>query len=392
MVLSQKRENDIVPQYSLTGDLLSYLRCGLQYRYLNGSALPPSRPVQLWFGEFIHGVLEGAFRVWSGSPACPPFPWPCTPTPPRKDPPAGRLPHDIGSIGDVVEGTLRAQGKNPRSYDTRDNAYVRVARAVNELGPHLFPLIAAAEEKVIGTRALPPCGPHGSKMRSTLYELHGVIDVVTNVQLSGAATSNVIREAIQNACHGLMGQYEVIVDYKGSRRPGMGEPYWAQAEWQIQTYAWLRTRQPQSLPVAAGVLLYVNELSPVSSDLVSLRGEVANGGTDVVPANGSPDAYALSTWRPGSTIPNFSIDFRLARAIRIIPINASSQTNATSQFDNVVANIEQCASMEAVAGTINPHWSPCGDEDTCAACDFRHFCRDPYPHTGTHLVEAPCAP
>src|SRR5438034_8115711 len=98
MSLVPKRENTVVPKYSLTGDLLSFLRCGLQYRYHNGSSLPPSRPVQLWFGEFIHGVMESAFRIWSTS--TPAFAWPCNPTIPHQQPPAGRLAHDIGTIGD----------------------------------------------------------------------------------------------------------------------------------------------------------------------------------------------------------------------------------------------------------------------------------------------------
>src|SRR5436309_16120127 len=105
MVLTRKSDREIVPQYSLTGDLLSVLRCGLQYRYHNGSSLPTSRPVQLWFGEFIHGVMESAFRIWSTS--APAFPWPCNPTQPHTPHPHNRLPHDIGAIGDTVESTLR---------------------------------------------------------------------------------------------------------------------------------------------------------------------------------------------------------------------------------------------------------------------------------------------
>src|SRR5438874_2946669 len=101
MALERRREPEIVPQYSLTGDLLSFLRCGLQYRYHSGSSLPPSRPVQLWFGEFIHGVLENAYRIWQAS--SPPFPWPSNPTPYPPIPMPSRVQHDIGVIGDVVE-------------------------------------------------------------------------------------------------------------------------------------------------------------------------------------------------------------------------------------------------------------------------------------------------
>jgi hypothetical protein len=390
MVLSRKSEKEIIPQYSLTGDLLSFLRCGLQYRYHNGSALPPSRPVQLWFGEFIHGVMENAFRIWSAS--APAFPWPSNPTVQHNTPPPGRMLHDIGTIGDIVEATLRAQGKNPRSYDVRDNAYLRAGRAVNELGPHLFPLIASAEEKVIGTRPVPPSPPGQPPARSNLYELHGIIDVLTNIQLGAAPTTNVIRQAIQQACPGCSGNYEVIVDYKGMRRPATNHAYWMQGEWQIQTYAWLRTRQPQSLPVAAGVLLYVNELAPVREDLVVLKSSMSTGHADVVPVSGSSDAYQLSTWQPGNAIPLFSLPYRLARAIRVIPVNAASQMNAVAHFDSVVSGIEQCVGAEATAGSILQHWTPCGDAESCAACDFRHFCPDPHPHTGTHTVTAPHAP
>lgn len=225
-----------------------------------------------------------------------------------------------------------------------------------------------------------------------MYELHGIIDVLTNVQLNSAPTTNVIRQAVQNACPNLTGIYEVIVDYKGSRRPATNHPYWYQGDWQVQTYAWLRTRQPNSHSVAAGVLLYVNELAPVAQDLVELKRSMATDDSDVVPVSGSQDAYQLSTWQSGNAIPMFSLEYRLARAIRVIPVSNASQDNAVTQFDNVVGNIEHCVSGEAAIGDIMQNWTPCGDAESCAACDFRHFCPDPHPHTGQHVVEAPHAP
>ena len=158
MELETKRPDHIVPSYSLTGDLLSYLRCRLQYRYHNGSSLPPSRPVQIWFGEFVHGTLEMSYRFWNeivqNGQQPPRFPWPCTKRQWRKASPPWEE-NDIGKFADLVEISLRQQGKQARSTAARDSAYRRVEVAVNELGPHLFPLIASTERKVIGTRPRP---------------------------------------------------------------------------------------------------------------------------------------------------------------------------------------------------------------------------------------------
>lgn len=378
MEIERKKEREIVPSYSLTGDLLSFLRCGLQYRYHQGSALPPSRPVQLWTGEFIHGILEAAYQLCRDGTLR--FPCPCNPTPFGTAPDPSRDAYDIGVLGDRVEAGLRAQGKIPRSRIARQRAYMRADLAVNVLGPHLFPLIATAEEKVIGTRTIPPCTAGSRQIdRATLYELHGVIDVVTNVELSASVSTNPIRNLIQDHLPGLTGTFEVLVDYKAARRPSTSEPYWSQGEWQLQTYAWLRSRQAEALPVVAGVLLYINELDLSKDDILRLQSDIRKGETDVVPPRGSNDWHQLMSYRQGDPPPRLTTEFRIRRAMRVVTINTTSIGNGTAQFDSCVLRIEQTIAHESQVGRILQTWPAVGDEQTCNSCDFRYFC--PSPHS-----------
>ena len=67
-------------------------------------------------------------------------------------------------------------------------------------------------------------------IRAKKYELHGVIDVVTNVSLTEVPHTNVIRQAIQKECPGLTGDFEVIIDYKGTERPTTEPCLWKQGE------------------------------------------------------------------------------------------------------------------------------------------------------------------
>lgn len=388
MILERRRKRELVPSYSLTGDLLSFLRCGLQYRYLNGSSLPPSRPVQMWFGEFIHGVMESAYRIWlEGFQS---FPWPCRPTPFNEDPPDREI-NDIGEIGDLVESALAVAGKSPRSRLLRNSAYSRAERAVNEIGPQLFPLIRSAEEKVIGTRTLHP--PQGVQTRARMYELHGVMDVLSSVAVE-AEKDNIICRTVREMVGTIPDGAEIIVDYKGSRRPSSDHSYWKLGDWQLQTYAWLRSRQPGAFPIVAGVLIYINELAPSASAIRDLQRQVRHNVTDVMPESGSQDDYYLRTWRAGSAIPDFTRLFRMRRSIRVVPITQDSMDRATSEFDRVVLDIEASVAKEAQYGTISSHWRACGDEPTCVACDFRHFCPSPAAHRDqdSYVPQAPSAP
>jgi len=372
MQLEIRQPEHVVPSYSLTGDLLSYLRCGLQYRFHNGSALPPSRPVQQWFGEFLHGTLELSFRFWQENESHRDFPWPANQREWNQPEPRWDI-NDIGMFADRVENALRHQGKQARSRSTRDSAFRRVSIAINELGPHLFPLIAAAEKKVIGTR---PVMAGDVVLRCSNYEVHGVIDVLTHVTLGQVGIANLIRECVQQACPQLQGEYEVIVDYKGSQRPLLGDcnGYWNQGLWQVQTYAWLRGRQPDSLPVAAGILIYVNELTPGSAEMIALKRGIEERTTDVLPHPGSPDEQLVRMWRPGNNTDQLSLEFRLRRAIRVIPITQQSTYEALAQFDDVVRRAEEDIVGEAQAGSILDTWEANGDDASCDACDFRWFC------------------
>jgi PD-(D/E)XK nuclease superfamily len=388
MELKIKTPDHIVPEYSLTGDLLSYQRCNLQYRYYNGSALPPSRPVQLWYGEFIHGVLESAYRIWATSGTTLEFPWPISNLPPDAvpSPPPDGLPlHDIRVIGWAIEATLMQEGKRARSRRARLSAYRRAAAAINMLGPHLFPLIATAEQKVIGTRAIPQ-RPDGVELRAQRYTVTGVIDVLGQVALQGAPADNVVAEAVRTQCPNLRGSFEIIVDYKGSHRPrSIGDRLWDLGAWQVQTYAYLRARQSEALPVAAGILIYVNELAPEQSDLARAQREVRNSWTDIHPAQGSPDWYQIQNWTPGTTA-QLSEAYRYARAIRIVPVTPGSVDVATAEFDQIVSEIEGRVQAEAERGRITEAWpATCSEEDTCAACDFFNFC--PRPANGADPAE-----
>jgi len=382
--LARKRPDRIVPEYSLTGDLLSFRRCARQYRYQNGSALPPSRPVQLWYGEFIHGLLENIYRLWESGGGHLPFPIPYTRLT-LEDPigePGGGLPEfDLRRLGWPVEESLLNQNKRARSRKARLAAYRRAEAAVNILGPHLFPLIAEAEQRVIGTRNIPAALPH--EHRAEKYALTGVIDVLTEMQLGMTDQNNLIRRAVQEKCPELAGEFEVIVDYKGTRRPRTDSTEWRDGEWQVQTYAWLRHEQRRSRRVAAGILIYVNELAPGDGDLVNTKAELARGLTDVMPVRHS-DRQMLENWRPGARA-DLSLDFLFARAVRVIPVSDESIVAATGAFDNTVVGIETCVRLEEEAVSILQTWpGDSNDKNTCAACDFRYFC-DGYQRTGNQI-------
>lgn len=388
MTLSIRPRVYSLPSYSLTGDLIGFLRCGLQYRYSRLGKLPPSRPVQLWFGEFIHGVLEEAYRRYrdlklQGKPALPPWP-----------------PELLEEIRKLIVDRLAARGLVAWDPDLKKLGFTRADVAVQELGPHLFPIIAEAEVRLSGARHLPEI-PEDLKFRSAdRYEMAGVVDVLTEVQFAdpNLLTNPLIRLILPHLPGKPPASFEVIVDYKGMRRPackdGKGTGLWTQYEWQVLTYAELRRLQAGAKPVIAGVLVYINELHPTRSDMEHLKREVVGGATDVMPPAGSPDDKAIRSWTSKSPLPALSWEYRLSRAIRVVPVTKDAVSAAVKGFDAVVQQIETCLGKEKNGTKVLKAWTRnSSDEGSCVVCDSRTYCPDYQKHYAeTHGEKMPKLP
>ncbi len=388
MPLSVRPKPYIIPEYSLTGDLLAYLTCGLQYRYHNKGSLPPSTPVQLWFGEFIHGVLEEAYREWQQNQQMQRFPW--------------NWNSEIRNIELQIHRRLSGRGLNPPPrlfcrYESPSNvqglcpdtnhphkllASKRTEAAINTWGQHLFPIINEAEVRLKGIRDMPNYQPRIS--RSNYYGITGVIDVISSINLANAPSGNLIlhyihqNSELQQAINNLAStEYEIIIDYKGMRRPPQPsqlDQTWDYHEWQILTYAGLRSQQPQSKPIVAGILFYLNELVPSGIDMRKLKSEVTNNATDIMPSG--LDLQNIQNWqpRPKTQIPVLSLPFRESRSIRIIPTLPSYVQRSFQNFDTVVDEIENSVQSETRGQRITSCWKAVPNRGTCTACDFKTFC------------------
>jgi hypothetical protein len=321
----------------------------------------------MWFGQFIHGVLEEAFRRYSeararGQEATPPW--------------DAAL---LEEIRDHVKSRLASQGLHAWDQDLEELGDLRADAAVNELGAALFPLIYRAEVRLTGSRPLPPIQSHLQFREADRYEIVGVVDVITHVALNDPASAdNRLVRLLHQQLPSLPGEFELIIDYKGMRRPpvrgaGARPTLWEVYGWQLQTYAHLRQAHDDHLPIAAGLILYLNELVPTKTDISSLRKEIAAGRTDVVPAEGSQAEGDLAAW--ANTGDAVDLEFRLARAVRVVSVSPETIADALDQFDAVVTRIETCRGTEAVNGNIVASWEKnATDEATCVACDSRTFC------------------
>jgi hypothetical protein len=346
-------------------------------------------PIQLWFGEFIHGVMEEAYLKWEEKGL--EFPW--------------QWDKDIRPIEEMIDQRLRSRGLYPPSkqycpehfpeekiglYEFGDNPYARIASAraeksINVWGPHLFPLIDSSEIRLKGIRNMPNFDENHS--RSNHYSVNGVIDVLSSFKINNESNQRTL-DSYQNLIIQYLennkdfksilkkqdtDEYEVIIDYKGMRRPSIDSETYKQHEWQILTYSWLRNEQKDAKPIPAGIVFYLNELVPSVMDLKLIKDDIVNGKTDVKVSK--KDKESLLEWDGNENYyPTLSNKFRLDRSIRIIPIKEDKIENSLREFDSVVNQIESSLIKEQEGVKIGDAWRAEAEQRTCDACDFKTIC------------------
>ena len=147
-------------------------------------------PVQLWFGNFIHGVMEESYLRWKEH-NWRDFPWDWKTM--------------IREVELEISNRMRSRGLNPppnlfctfpeksenqglcpdHDHPHKLVASIRAEKAINTWGPYLFPLIDDAEVRLKGVRDMP--GYQKDVSRSNYYGVTGVIDVISSVKLADAS-------------------------------------------------------------------------------------------------------------------------------------------------------------------------------------------------------------
>ena len=266
-------------RYSVTSDILAYQQCSIQYGAFAVRRYEPALVVQMFYGTIIHQVLDRAHAHFRGELGVP----------------LGTIPTDtdIENYFAEVENALKAR-RIRAVRNVRDQA-LRVLQRFNALeGPALYP-------RIIDTECLLQADQQD-------YILHGNVDVLANSDA------------------GISGQVE-IWDYKGSRRPSMGDPEYQRYVFQLQVYADLYRRKTGAVPTKA-ILYFLNELAP-----------------DPAPQS------------------------RPVNALLEVNLDPSAVQLALQSFEQTVRQIESCR--------LTRHWSdPVDDpgEATCDACDLRWNC------------------
>jgi hypothetical protein len=331
-------------------------------------------------------------------------------------------------IASEVIDYLKAREINFPSYTLVQSTIYRLYRVIEELGPHIIPLISAAEVKLKGVQ----------EWKESIYELIGVADVISQIDATKLNQINITVQAFQaynpflveigralypnlfspppstpadfstlqqNIISQLLVEYpngyEIILDYKTQIRqripqkttnPNKPTPStdWTKNEWQILTYKSLREMQATNSKVIAGIVFYLNEIYPSAADINMLLNKKKYK-TDI-PLD---QKYVNQLIKIRRTIHklklNFNTEFpkayvqivpskiRYRRAIRVIRMTDLDQKKiekARRKFYFTVSAIRLCEHLEKINGDLKAWEADISDKLTCHACDRKYACKN----------------
>ncbi len=213
-------------RYSVTADVLSFLRCNRQYGHFAVSGFEPAHTVQIYYGILIHQVLDRAHAHYAG----------------LRDPNTkNRIPtdQDIEYYFNEVDTALRARGiRSVRAFmqaSERDAALRRIKLFNKIEGPHLYPRVRDTEHRLQSDQGD--------------YLLHGTVDVLAD------------------APGWLTGMKPEIWDYKGGHSPNHNGEDFRRYEFQMLVYADLYRERNGSYPEKA-ILYFLGELDDATHSLI----------------------------------------------------------------------------------------------------------------------------
>ena len=200
-------------RYSVTSDILAYQQCSIQYGAFAVRRYEPALVVQLFYGTIIHQALDRAHAHFRGELGVP----------------QGTMPTDADIEGYFTEVENALKSRRIRAVTNVREQALRVLQRFNSLeGPDLYP-------RIIDTECLLQADRQD-------YILHGNVDVLAHSNAPGNS------------------QVE-IWDYKGAKRPSIGDPEYQRYVFQLQVYADLYQHKTGTAPTKA-ILYFLNELAP----------------------------------------------------------------------------------------------------------------------------------
>lgn len=359
----------LLPRLRVAGDLLRFEACPLRYRMHGVGAWPEAdaEDAPRLAGMLVHAALDHA------GTACRPM--------------------KAGGQGMPVDAVVasRAVGSGQRLVDAEsprasrsvalqgalDAAATLARRTILILGPHLFPYLAATEQRVAATRRQPDYMPDevgGSRRLRKVerFEVSGVLDA-----LATGLVPDPDGDPFLALIHGALKQpgvvpVDAVIDYKLARRPRTSEvgsrgATSARGEleahlFQVAAYARIRD-QFAAGRARVGIVIYLNDLLP---ELDSRHD--TQSGPDLGAERG---AITDDEWRLLGDAP--SVAARLHRASTVIELDDDVIAEATARIDRIAAAIEACAEHEAASVPPRLAW-PTRRSALCGDCDVRPMC------------------